>query len=148
MGDQQVGLEVTTWDVSNQTYSQLDATTRKDQPAMFVVRRQDGRVRWDNYLIRRTRVFANPGWSRGGAFALAVTPSKKLDPYFALLKGAHFGPHQHVTTLTLPSEEQIRTLAQNGCNLIVGMANWRSGEYVPLNDADLRRTIELCHHYR
>ena len=46
-----------------------------------------------------------------------------------------------------PDEQQIRTLAQDGYNLVVGMANWRSGEYVPLNEADLRRTIALCHKY-
>jgi hypothetical protein len=36
-------------------------------------------------------------------------------------------------------------LAQNGYNLIFGIANWRSGDYILLNEADLRRTIELCH---
>ncbi|MGA2120320.1 MAG: hypothetical protein ABSH56_37050 [Bryobacteraceae bacterium] len=76
-----------------------------------------------------------------------MTPSKKFDPYYATIKGAHLGPHQHVPSLTLPDEQQIRTLAQDGYNLVVGMANWRSGEYVPLNEADLRQTIALCHKY-
>ena len=145
IGDQNTGLEVTTWDVNSQTYNRLDSTARNDEPAMFGVRRENGFVRWENYLVRRTRVHANPGWTRSGAFALAVTPSKKFDASYALLKGAHLGPHQHVTKLTLPDERQIRTLAQNGYNLVVGMANWRSGEYVPLNDTELRRTIDLCH---
>jgi len=147
LGDQRVGLEVTTTDVSSQTFNRVDGTARSDEADMFTVRRQAGGVRWDNFLIRRTRVFAKPGWTRGGQFALAVTPSKKFDPYYAMFKGAHLGPHQHVQSLTLPDEQQIRVLAQSGYNLIVGMANWRSGEYVPLNDADLRRTIELCHKY-
>ena len=51
--------------------------------------------------------------------SLAVTPSKKFDPYYAMLKGAHLGPHQHVSHLALPDEGQIRTLAQNGCNLVI-----------------------------
>jgi hypothetical protein len=147
LGNQNVGLEVTTWDVRSQTFNQVDNSGRRDQADMFVVQRAGGGVRWDNFLIRRTRVFARPGWTRSGQFALAVTPSKKFDPYYATLKGAHLGPHQHVPSLTLPDEQQIRTLAQDGYNLVVGMANWRSGEYVPLNEADLRRTIALCHKY-
>ena len=147
IGDQVAGLEVTTWDVSSQTYNRVDSTARDDEPAMFVVRQGDRQVRWENYLVRRTRVHADKGWSRAGGFALAVTPSRKFDPYFTMIKGAHLGPHQHVGNLVLPGEPEIRTLAQNGYNLVVGMANWRSGEYIPLNEAELQRTISLCHKY-
>jgi hypothetical protein len=147
IGDQNAGLEVTTWDVSSQTYNQVDSTARDDEPAMFEVRRGSRHVRWQNYLVRRTRIDAGKGWSRQGSFALAVTPSKRFDPYYSLIKGAHLGPHQHVNKLTLPGESEIRTLAQNGYNLVVGMANWRSGEYVPLNEKKLQSTISLCHRY-
>ncbi len=147
LGDQNIGLEVTTWDVSSQTYNHVDDSVRTDEPEMFTVRRRGEGVRWDNFLIRRTRVWAKPGWTKSGQFALAVTPSTKFDPYYAMLKGAHLGPHQHVARFTPPDEQQIRTLAQDGYNLVVGMANWRSGEYVPLNEADLRRTIALCQKY-
>jgi hypothetical protein len=147
IGDQDAGLEVTTWDVSSQTYNQVDSTARNDESAMFVVRQGKGQVQWENFLIRRTRVDADAGWSRSGSFALAVTPSKKIDHYYSLIKGAHLGPHQHLAQLELPGEQEIRTLAQNGYNLVVGMANWRSGEYVPLNEASLQRTIALCHKY-
>jgi hypothetical protein len=133
--------------VNSQTYNRVDSSARTDQSDMFTVRREANAIRWDNFLIRRTRVFAKPGWTRSGQFALAVTPSKKFDPYYAMLKGAHLGPHQHVQLLTLPDEQRIRTLAQNGYNLVVGMTNWRSGEYVPLNEAGPRLTIELCHKY-
>lgn len=147
IGDQNRGLEVTTWDVSSQTYNQVDGSARKDESDMFIVHRDPDRVRWENFLVRRTLVHARKGWQRGGEFALAVTPSKKFDPYYAMLKGAHLGPHQHLPRITEPDEERIRTLARNGHDLVVGVANWRSGEYVPLNDAGLRRTIELCHKY-
>ena len=147
IGDQIAGLEITTWDVSSQTYNRVDSTARNDEPAMFVVRQGDRQVRWENYLVRRTRIHAEKGWSRAGGFALAVTPSRKFDPYFTMIKGAHLGPHQHVDSLVLPGEPEIRTLAQNGYNLVVGMANWRSGEYVPLNEDELQRTISLCHKY-
>jgi hypothetical protein len=147
IGDQVAGLEVTTWDVRSQTYNRVDSSSREDEPSMFVVNQKDAQVRWENYLVRRTRIHAEKGWTRAGSFALAVTPSKKFDPYFSTIKGAHLGPHQHVKDLTLPGEPEIRTLAQNGYDLIVGMANWRSGEYVPLNEAALQRTIALCHKY-
>ena len=147
IGDQRVGLEVTTWDVGSQTYGQLDSTARKDEAAMFRVERDARGTRWENWLIRRTHVYAGTGWTRSGRFALAVTPSKRFDPYYALIKGAHLGPHQHVADLKALTEEQIRTLAANGYDLVVGVANWRSGEYVPLNEADVRRTITLCHKY-
>ncbi len=147
IGDQDAGLEVTTWDVSSQTYNQVDSTARNDEPAMFVVRRGNGQVRWENFLVRHTRVDTDRGWSRSDSFALTVTPSKKFDPYYSLIKGAHLGPHQHVNHLEVPGEQEIRTLAQKGYNLVVGMANWRSGEYVPLNEDQLQRTITLCHKY-
>jgi hypothetical protein len=147
IGDQARGLEVTTWDVSSQTYSQLDSTARKDEAAMFAVERDARGTRWENWLIRRTRVSAGAGWTRSGSFALAVTPSKRFDPYYALIKGAHLGPHQHVANLKALTEEEIRTLAANGYDLVVGIANWRSGEYVPLNEPDVRRTIATCHKY-
>ena len=120
--------------MSSQTYNQVDSTARNDESAMFVVRQGKGQVQWENFLIRRTRVDADKGWNRTGSFALAVTPSKKIDPYYSLIKGAHLGPHQHVTHFELPGEQEVRTLAQNGYNLVVGMANWRSGEYIPLNE--------------
>ena len=147
IGDQDAGLEITTWEVNSQTYNQVDSTARNDESAMFIVRQGKGQVQWENFLIRRTRVDADKGWNRSGSFALAVTPSKKVDPYYSLIKGAHLGPHQHVTHFELPGEEEVRTLAQNGYNLVVGMANWRSGEYVPLNEAPLKQTIALCHKY-
>jgi len=145
IGDQNRGLEVTTWDVSTQTYH--NRSWGGDPNQMFAVWKEPGRVRWENFLVRRTLVYARKGWQRGGEFVLAVTPSKRFDPKAMLLKGAHLGPHQHQEKLTLPDEEQIRTWAQNGYNLVLGVANWRSGEYLALNDAALRRTIDLCHKY-
>ncbi|HSB16342.1 MAG TPA: DUF6259 domain-containing protein [Bryobacteraceae bacterium] len=147
LGDQNLGLEVTTWDVGSQTYNNVDGTSRSDQHEMFNVRREGAGVRWENWMIGGSTIYAKKGWQRGGEFALAVTPSKKFDPYYAMIKGAHLGPHQHRLSVNLPDENQLRILAQNGYNLVVGMANWRSGEYVPLNDADLRRTISLCHKF-
>jgi hypothetical protein len=144
IGNQNVGLELTTWDVSSQTYNRMNDSNDSE---MFIVKRTADSVRWDNFLVRRAMIFAKPGWTRSGQFALAVTPSKKFDPYYTMLKGAHLGPHQHEQHFTLPDEGQIRTLAQNGYNLVVGMANWRSGEYKPLNDAELQRTIKECHKY-
>jgi hypothetical protein len=147
LGNQRVGLEVTTWSANSQTYNRVDGSSRRDQHEMFAVWREGDRVEWENFLIRNSSVFAPKGWKRGGQFALAVTPSKKFDPYYAMLKGAHLGPHQHRAQSTVPDEGQIRALAQNGYNMMVGVANWRSGEYVPLNDGDVRRTIELAHQY-
>jgi hypothetical protein len=141
LGDQRVGLEVTTWDVSSQTFIRVNGRDVSDEPDMFIVRRLAEGVRWDNFLVRGARVFAKPGWARSGQFALAVTPSKKFDPYYNMLKGAHIGQRQW------SDEQQIRTLAQNGYNLVVVAGFWRSGEYVPRNEAELRRMIELCHRY-
>ena len=101
IGDQNAGLEVTTWDVSSQTYNRW--TVRPGMTSLPCSRSAaaNGHVRWQNYLVRRTRIDAGKGWSRQGSFALAVTPSKKFDPYYSLIKGAHLGPHQHVNKLTL-----------------------------------------------
>ncbi|TMB54705.1 MAG: hypothetical protein E6J47_07770 [Chloroflexi bacterium] len=147
LGNERTGLEVTTWDVSSQTWNHVDGSSRKDQSDMFVLERRDGRIEWEDFLRRNVGTFARKGWRSGGQFALGVTPSKRFDPYYAMLKGYHLGPHQHRPDFAAPSEEQIRLLAQSGYDLLTGIANWRSGEYVPLNEEDVRRTITLCHRY-
>ena len=145
IGDETAGLEVTTWSADSQTYNQVDGTSRGDQSEMFQLQREGNRVHWENFLVRNVTTYAKKGWKRGGEFALAVTPTKKFDPYYAMFKGAHMGPHQHVPKFRTLEEQDVLRLARNGYNLVVGMANWRSGEYVPLNEEDLRRTIALCH---
>lgn len=147
LGNERTGLEVTTWDVSAQTWNYVDGSARKDQHEMFVVERRGGRIEWENFLRRNVGTFAQRGWRSGGQFALGITPSKRFDPYYAMLKGYHLGPHQHRRDFIAPTEEQIRLLARNGYDLLTGVANWRSGEYVPLNEDELRRTIALCHRY-
>jgi hypothetical protein len=145
LGDKRVGMEVSTWKVDTQTWNSVDGSRRHDQNEMFSVERRGDRIEWVNYLVRNTGTLTRPGWTRRGQFALAVTPSKKFDPRYAMLKGAILGPYQHHPQWKPPSEEQIATLARNGYNLVVGVANWLSGDYMPLNEADMRRTIELCH---
>ncbi|MGH9844404.1 MAG: DUF6259 domain-containing protein, partial [Blastocatellia bacterium] len=147
LGNERTGLEVTTWDVDSQTWNFVDGTSRKDQSEMFVIERRNGRIEWENFLRRNVATFARKGWQSGGQFALAVTPPKKFDPYYAMLKGYHLGPHQHRAAFIAPDEEQIRQLAQSGYNLLTGVANWRSGEYAPLNEDELRGAIALCHRY-
>ena len=58
IGDQESGLEVTTWDVNSQAYNRVDSTDREDEPAMFQGHRRDGQVQWANFLVRRTRIDA------------------------------------------------------------------------------------------
>jgi Domain of unknown function (DUF6259) len=145
LGDKRVGMEVSTWKVDTQTWNSVDGSMRRDQNEMFSIERRGDRIEWVNYLVRNTAILTHPGWTRGGRFALAVTPSKKFDPRYAMLKGAILGPYQHRPHWTPPSEEQIATLAKNGYNLVVGVANWLSGDYIPLNEDDLRRTIDACH---
>ena len=147
LGDKRVGMEVSTCKVNTQTWNSVDGSQRRDQNEMFSVERRGERVEWVNYLVRNTATLTRPGWTRAGQFALAVTPSKKFDPRYAMLKGAILGPYQHRPRWTPPTEEQIATLARNGYNLVVGVANWLSGDYMPLNEADMRRTIELCHQH-
>ncbi|MGA8183455.1 MAG: DUF6259 domain-containing protein [Terriglobia bacterium] len=147
LGDKRVGMEVSTWKVDTQTWNSVDGSQRRDENEMFSVERRGDHIEWVNYLVRNTATLTHPGWTRAGRFALAVTPSKKFDPRFAMLKGAILGPYQHRPRWTPPTEEQIATLARNGYNLVVGVANWLSGDYMPLNEADMRRTIELCHQH-
>ena len=147
LGDKRVGMEVSTCKVDTQTWNSVDGSRRRDQNEMFAIERRGDRVEWINYLVRNTATLTHPGWSRAGRFVLAVTPSKKFDPRYAMLKGAILGPYQHRPRWTPPTEEQIATLARNGYNLVVGVANWLSGDYMPLNEAGLRSTIERCHRH-
>jgi hypothetical protein len=147
LGNARVGLELTTPEVTSQTYNQVDGTSQTNENEMFTVFQQGSEIRWENFLVRGSYTWAKAGWQRSGEFALAITPSKKFDPYYAMIKGGIIGPYQHIPKFTSPDEQQIRTFAQNGYDLMVGLANWRSGEYVPLNEEDLHRTISLCHKY-
>jgi hypothetical protein len=114
---------------------------------MFAIFQEDQEIRWENFLIRGSYIWAKAGWQRSGEFTLAITPSKKFDPYYAMIKVGIVGPNQHRPKFRCPDEQQIRTFAQNGYDLLVGLANWRSGEYVPLNEEELSQAISQCHRY-
>ena len=107
---------------------------------------QDG-VMWEIFPIWNMPTPVQAGWVREDRFALAITPPRRYDAAYSDLRVHWEGPHQIHPSYEYPSEEKIKTLAQRGVNLFVGGANWRSGEYLPENEAETRRVIATCHRY-
>jgi hypothetical protein len=123
------------------------ASTSKAVEEVFSASRTQHGVMWEIFPIRNRHTPLKAGWVREDRFALAITPSKRYNAAYSDLRVHWEGPQQFDPSYETPSEEQIKTLAQRGINLFVGGANWRSGEYVPENEAETRRVIETCHRY-
>lgn len=114
---------------------------------VFSASRTQHGVMWEIFPIRNRHTPLKAGWVREDRFSLAITPSKRYKAAYSDLRVHWEGPHQFDPSYEAPSEERIKALAQRGINLFVGGANWRSGEYVPENEAETRRVIETCHRY-
>jgi hypothetical protein len=110
----------------------------------------------EEFDIRNTTYPFNPGDVRRRVFWVQVTPAKRPRDDLNSIRAVWPGPHQIVMTRWRgtqkawepPSDEQVKVWAQMGVNLIVGGANYWSGDYSrPLQPEKTRHFIETAHHY-
>ena len=154
IGNDHVGLDVVVADGDQvswgRTYNRLypggDALGRAGETVLVENTRRG--PRWRLWNIRSLHTHFRRGWSRTNTFYLAPVPGKSYTGEHMYLRVHWEGPHQWRKDYQYPSEEKIRTLAQEGIDLIVGCANWRSGDYSHIdNAAETRRVIDTCHKY-
>jgi len=114
----------------------------------MVIRVASGRPSWEAFAIRNLRTPVDEGWKWSDTFYLSLLPGAMSDPRANDLRVWWLGPHQYRSGWHPPDEKSIAAWAAAGANLVIGGANWRSGDYShPERPADLDRFIELCHRY-
>lgn len=117
---------------------------------------RDGGLEVEEFDIRNATYPLNPGQIRQRVFWVQATPAKRPRNDLNSLRVVWPGPHQIVMTRWRgtqkawepPSDEQVRLWAQMGVNLIIGGANYWSGDYArPLEAAKIRHFIDTAHRY-
>src|SRR5205823_790118 len=110
----------------------------------------------EEFDIRNTTFPLNPGEVRQRVFWVQATPAKRPRNDLNSLRVVWPGPHQIAMTRWRgrqqpwepPSDDQLRLWAQTGVNLIVGGADYWSGDYArPLLPERTRRFIAAAHRY-
>ena len=117
---------------------------------------RDQRLELEEFDIRNTTYPFNPGDVRERVFWMQPTPAKRARNDLNSLRVVWPGPHQIVMTRWRgtrqpwepPSDEQVRLWAQIGVNLVVGGADYWSGDYTrPLQPEKIRHFISTAHRY-
>jgi len=110
----------------------------------------------EEFDIRNTTIPVNPGEPRRRTFFFQLTPPKEPRRELNSVRCVWPGPHQMVMSgwagrkeeWRPPSDEQVRTWAQMGVNLIVGGINYFSGDYEhPTHPEATRHFIAEAHRY-
>ena len=110
----------------------------------------------EEFDIRNATFPLNPGDVRKRTFWVQVTPAKRSRSDVNYARVVWTGPHQIVmarwwgnkTAWAPPSDEQVRLWAQIGANLIIGGANYWSGDYArPLEPEKTRHFLKTAHSY-
>jgi len=110
----------------------------------------------EEFDIRNTTFPFNPGDVRRRVFWVQMTPAKEPRNDLNSIRAVWPGPHQIVMTRWRgapkpwepPSDDQVKLWAQMGVNLIIGGANYWSGDYArPLQPEKIRHFLETAHHY-
>ncbi len=110
----------------------------------------------EEFDIRNATFPLNPGDVRTRVFWVQPTPAKRPRNDLNSLRVVWPGPHQIVMTRwrgrqepwSPPDDEQVKLWAQMGVNLIVGGADYWSGDYArPLAPEKIRHFIQTAHRY-
>lgn len=146
LGNERTGVEVTTWDVSQQQVQPAefefadgggmgDYLSGRSQP-MFVVSRRGREVLWENFTVRNVYLPVKAGWRVEGGFALAVTPPKRYDPRFFALR---------------PSEgrygmpEEVERVARRGANYLESLTGFQGGAKPREDREEIAERVKLLH---
>jgi hypothetical protein len=117
---------------------------------------RDRRLELEEFDIRNTTFPFNPGEVRERVFWVQPTPAKRPRNDLNSLRVVWPGPHQIVMPRWRgtrqpwepPSDERVRMWAQIGVNLIVGGADYWSGDYTrPLQPEKIKHFIATAHRY-
>lgn len=154
-GNPKTGIEFYQTDFTNQTFGYKDGSRfGAGRDAMgFRYLMTEVWERSDAYelqmmSLRDSFVPVRPGWSRANSFSFMVTPTKEPRRDLEQVRVWWLGPHQYQPGFRHPDENTIRRLAQAGINVVVGGANYESGDYAnPEGPEQTRNFIATCHRY-
>ena len=113
-------------------------------------------LEYEEFDIRNTTFPFNPEDVRRNQFWVQLTPAKNPRDDLNSLRVVWPGPHQinmvrwrgRTEPWSPPSDEQIKLWAQEGINLIVGGANYMSGDFSrPTHEKKVRHFIAEAHRY-
>ncbi|MHC4739780.1 MAG: DUF6259 domain-containing protein, partial [Planctomycetota bacterium] len=117
---------------------------------------RESALEYEEFDIRNTTFPFEPEDVRRKQFWVQLTPAKKPREDLNSLRVVWPGPHQiymvrwrgRTQPWSPPSDEQVKVWAQEGINLIVGGANYLSGDFSrPTDEKKVRRFIEQAHRY-
>ncbi len=141
-------------DESGQWLSAHDSRGRRDILTQ-IYSRADG-LELEEFDIRNTTYPLNPGQERSRSFFVQLTPPKLPRRDLNSCRIVWPGPHQiqmdgwrgRQAEWEPPSEEMVRQWAAVGVNVVVGGANYFSGDYShPSHPEKIRAFLELAHGY-
>jgi hypothetical protein len=151
------GKSVDTGEVETSDGRRLRGWDSRGRTNIFtqLYRRQDA-LELEEFDIRNATFPLNPGQLRRRVFWVQPTPAKRPRNDLNSLRVVWPGPHQIVMTRwrgarqpwAPPTDEQVKLWAQMGVNLIVGGADYWSGDYArPLAPDKIRHFLQTAHAY-
>ena len=117
---------------------------------------REGGLEVEEFDIRNATYPLNPGNVRKRVFWVQPTPAKHPRNDLNSLRVVWPGPHQIVMTRWRgaqkpwepPADERVKLWAQMGVNLIIGGADYWSGDYSrPLEAAKIKHFLDTAHRY-
>jgi hypothetical protein len=151
------GKEVDTGAVETKDGRVLSGWDSRGKAGVFTqLYRRERTLELEEFDIRNATYPFNPGDVRTRVFWVQMTPAKQPRDDLNSIRLVWPGPHQIIMTRWRgtqkawepPSDEDVKLWAQMGVNLIVGGANYWSGDYArPLQPEKTRHFIETAHHY-
>ena len=136
------------------TLGSHDSRGRRDIFTQLYMRQDN--LEYEEFDIRNTTFPFNPQDVRRNQFWVQLTPAKNPRDDLNSLRVVWPGPHQinmvrwrgRTEPWSPPSDEQVKVWAQQGINLIVGGANFMSGDFSRPTDQDkVRHFIDQAHRY-
>jgi hypothetical protein len=151
------GKMVDTGEVETKDGRKLKASDSRGRVDIFtqLYMRERG-LELEEFDIRNATYPLNPGNVRKRVFWVQPTPAKHPRNDLNSLRPVWPGPHQIVMTRwrgtqkpwAPPTDEQVKLWAQMGVNLIIGGADYWSGDYArPLEPEKTKHFIETAHKY-
>lgn len=151
------GKVVDTGEVETKDGRKLNGWDSRGRTDIFTqIYMRDRSLEVEEFDIRNATFPLNPGDVRRRVFWVQPTPAKRPRNDLNSLRVVWPGPHQIVMTRwrgqqkpwSPPSDEQVKLWAQMGVNLIIGGADYWSGDYTyPLEPGKTKHFIETVHRY-
>ncbi|KPK99337.1 MAG: hypothetical protein AMK75_06680 [Planctomycetes bacterium SM23_65] len=155
LGNRKTGIEFYQGDFRNMTHGYKDGEAGRYGSGndamgfrylMTEVFERSGAYELQMMSIRDSFIPIRKGWARANSFMFCLTPTRETRQDLEQMRVCWVGPHQWRRRFVHPDEDLIRAWAEKGINVIIGGANYRSGDYAnPDNPEEVKKFIAACH---